>query len=52
MGYFKKIVEIRAYPNNSTKQFIEMLENKGFIVVDDDESDSGWKTYHVLRNEG
>lgn len=49
MAKFKKIGEIRGYDDHNIKEVIEILENQGFTVVDDDKSDTGWKTYHILK---
>ena len=32
------------------KEVVETLENKGFLVVDDDENDTVNKIWHVLKN--
>lgn len=50
MTKLEKIAEIKGYSDKSTKEVIEILENKGFMVVDDDKLDSGWKTFHILKN--
>lgn len=31
-------------------EVVETLENKGFLVVDDDENDTVNKIWHVLKN--
>lgn len=51
MTKLKKICEIRGYEDCNTKNVIETLENQGFTVVDDDKSNTGWKTYHILKEE-
>lgn len=51
MAKFKKIGEIRGFDRELSKGVIETLENQGFSVVDDDENDDGWKTYHILKEE-
>lgn len=50
MTKLEKFAEIKGYSDKSTKEVIETLENKGFVVVDDDKLDTGWKTFHVLKN--
>lgn len=50
MTKLEKIAEIKGYLDKSTKEVIETLENKGFVIVDDDRSDTGWKTFHILKN--
>lgn len=50
MVKLEKFAEIKGYSDKSTKEVIEILENKGFVVVDDDKLDTGWKTFHVLKN--
>ena len=50
MAKFKKIAEIKAYYGCEAKEVVETLENKGFVVVDDDECDTTNKLWHVLKN--
>ena len=50
MTKLEKFAEIKRYSDRSRKEIIETLENKGFVVVDDDKLDTGWKTFHVLKN--
>lgn len=49
MAKLKKIGEIRGFDRELSKGVLETLENQGFLVVDDDENDDGWKTYHILK---
>ena len=49
MTKFKKIGEIYGYDDHNIKDEIEHLEKQGIIVVDDDKSNAGWKTYHILK---
>ena len=51
MAKLKKIGEICGYDDHNIKEVIKTLENQGFIVVDDDKSNAGWKTYHILKEE-
>ena len=51
MTKFKKIGEIRGSERDGIKEVLETLEKQGFMVVDDDEHDTGWKTYHILKEE-
>lgn len=51
MGKLKKIGEICGYDDHNIKDVIETLEKQGFTVVDDDKSNSGWKTFHILKVE-
>ena len=46
MAKLKKIAEIKAYYGCEAKE----VENKGFLVVDDDENDTVNKIWHVLKN--
>ena len=50
MAKLKKIAEIKAYYGREAKEVVETLENKGFLVVDDDENDTTNKIWHVLKN--
>ena len=50
MAKLKKIAEIKAYYGCEAKEVVETLENKGFVVVDDDECDTTNKLWHVLKN--
>ena len=50
MAKFKKIAEIKAYYGCEAKEVVETLENKGIVVVDDDENDTVNKIWHVLKN--
>lgn|GEM_PF-6838630 len=50
MAKLKKIAEIKAYYGREAKEVVETLENKGFLVVDDDENDTVNKIWHVLKN--
>lgn len=49
MENFKKIAEIKAYYEKDVKEVIKTLENTGFVVVDDDENDTTYKLWHVLK---
>lgn len=49
MAKLKKIAEIKAYYGCEAKEVVETLENKGFLVVDDDENDTVNKIWHVLK---
>lgn len=50
MAKLKKIAEIKAYYGCEAKEVVKTLENKGFLVVDDDENDTVNKIWHVLKN--
>ena len=49
MTKFKKIGEIHGYKQDNIKEVAETLEKQGFVVVDDNELEESWKTYHILR---
>ena len=49
MTKFKKIGEIRCFGRDNIKEVLETLENQGFVLVDEDEGEFGWKTYHILK---
>ena len=49
MTKFKKIGEIHGYKQDNIKEVAETLEKQGFVVVDDNEREESWKTYHILR---
>lgn len=50
MAKLKKIAEIKVYYGCEAKEVVKTLENKGFLVVDDDENDTVNKIWHVLKN--
>ena len=50
MAKLKKIAEIKAYYGCEAKEVVETLENKGFVVVEDDECEATNKECHVLKN--
>ena len=50
MAKLKKIAEIKAYYGYEAKEVVETHENKGCLVVDDDENDTVNKIWHVLKN--
>ena len=50
MNKLRKIAEIRGSKDKFTREVLETLENKGFLVVDDDENDTTNKIWHVLKN--
>lgn len=49
MAKLKKIGEIHGYKLDNIKEVTETLEKQGFVVVDDNELEESWKTYHILR---
>ena len=49
MAKFKKIGEIQGYEQDNIKEIVRILEKQGFVVVDDNELEESWKTYHILR---
>ncbi|WP_182431669.1 hypothetical protein [Clostridium sp. AF32-12BH] len=49
MEKLRKIAIINGYPNSDTIKVVEALEKQGFIVVDDDEKEVHWKTWHVME---
>lgn len=49
MAKLKKIGEIGCYGKDDIKDVIETLEKQGFTVIDNDERETGWKTYHILK---
>ena len=51
MTKFKKIGEIQGYKQDRIEEVVKALENQGFLVVDDNEYEESWKTYHILREE-
>ena len=48
MEKLKKIAVISGYYDSEVIKVVESLEKQGFIVVDDDENEFGWKTWHVM----
>jgi hypothetical protein len=50
MGKLKKMGEIRCYGEGVILEVVKILENNGFIVVDDDEGERNCKTYHILKD--
>ena len=51
MTKFKKIGEIHGFKGDIDKEVLETLENQGLLIVDDDERNGDWKTYHILKEE-
>lgn len=51
MNKLRKIAEIRGSKDKFTREVLETLENKGFLVVDDDEYENGYKTWHILKED-
>ena len=51
MEKLKKIGEIRGFKRDLENGVLEALEKQGFLVVDDDEREGDWKTYHILREQ-
>lgn len=49
MEKLKKIGEISCYGKDGISEVLETIEKQGFVVVDDNERDTGWKTYHILK---
>ena len=49
MAKLKKICEIQGYTEEGISEVLETLEKQGFVVVDDNELEESWKTYHILR---
>ena len=49
MTKFKKTGEIHGYKQDNIKEVVETIEKQGFVVVDDNEFEESWKTYHILR---
>ena len=49
MTKFKKIGEIHGFKKDIDKEVLETLENQGLLIVEDDEYNIGWKTYHILK---
>ena len=49
MAKLKKICEIQGYTEEDILEVLETIEKQGFVVVDDNEFEESWKTYHILR---
>lgn len=49
MADFYKIGEIQGFEENGVCEIVKTLKNQGFTVVDDNEDEDNWKTYHVLK---
>lgn len=48
MEKLKKIAVISGYCDSEAIKVVESLEKQGFIVVDDDENEIGYKTWYVM----
>ena len=48
MDKLRKIGEINGFGETDVVEIVKALENQGFIVVDDNEENDNWKTWHVL----
>lgn len=48
MEKLKKIGEINGWGQTGVVEIVKTLEKQGFIVVDDNEDNDNWKTWHVI----
>jgi hypothetical protein len=51
MKKLKKIGEIRSLGENIILDVLKTLENQGFLIVDECETDTNYKTYYILKEE-
>ena len=51
MNKLRKSAEIRGLKDKFIREVLETLENKGFLIVDDDEYENGYKTWHILKED-
>ena len=48
MEKLRKIGEINGWGQTDVVEIVKALEKQGFIVVDDNEDNDNWKTWHVM----
>ena len=48
MEKLRKIGEINGWGQTDVVEIVKALEKQGFIVVDDNEDNDSWKTWHVM----
>lgn len=48
MEKLRKIGEINGWGQTDVVEIVKTLEKQGFIVVDDNEDNDNWKTWHVM----
>lgn len=48
MEKLRKIGEINGYEQTDVVEIVKTLEKQGFIIVDDNEDNDSWKTWHVM----
>ena len=48
MEKLRKIGEINGWRQTDVVEIVKTLEKQGFIVVDDNEDNDSWKTWHVM----
>ena len=48
MEKLRKIGEIKGLGQTDAVEIVKTLEKQGFIIVDDNEYDDNWKTWHVM----
>lgn len=51
MNKLRKIAEIRGANDKYAREMLKTLENKGFLIVDDDEYENEYKIWHVLKED-
>lgn len=48
MEKLRKIGEINGWGQTDVVEIVKALEKQGFIVIDDNEDNDSWKTWHVM----
>ena len=48
MEKLRKIGEINGWGQTDVVGIVKTIEKQGFIVVDDNEDNDNWKTWHVM----
>ena len=48
MEKLRKIGEINGWGQTDVDEIVKTLEKQGFIVVDDNEDNDNWKTWHGM----
>ena len=48
MEKLRKIGEINGWGQTDVVEIVKTLEKQGFFVVDDNEDNDNWKTWHVM----
>lgn len=51
MEKLKKVGELQGFDYDDICEVIEVLEKQGFVVTDNDLSETNWNSYNILKKE-